>query len=276
MPLFSPRWNALAREAGIAGHSISSGLEALRKANYADKGLYNHAFFGLSIGLERLLKLIVLIDFAILNGGTYPDDTYFRKLGHNIQLLYSEARIVHERLSKPRDRFEIPSSGLESDIIAFLARFATSTRYYNLNFLAGKSHPPQTIDPIAEWATNIGSQILERHYSEAMRERDRRNAAMIGAMMGGVSSVRHVSEDGTVLGTIEDASLRTGENQIMQKYGTFYCAKVVRFPYMILYDLEYAAHAAHLDDVPALHEFFFPFLNRDAYLKSRKTFPARG
>jgi hypothetical protein len=276
MPLFSPRWNALAREAGIASHSISSGLEALRKANYADKGLYNHAFFGLSIGLERLLKLIVLIDFAILNGGTYPDDAYFRKLGHNIQLLYSEARIVHGRLSNPRGRYEIPSSGLESDIIAFLARFATSARYYNLNFLAGKSQPPQTMDPIAEWATNIGSQILKKHYSKAMRERDRRNAAMIGAMMEGVSSVRHLSEEGTILDTVEDASLRTGENQIMQKYGTFYCAKIVRLPYMILYDLEYAAHAVHLDDVPALHEFFFPFLNEDAYLKSRKTFPARG
>jgi hypothetical protein len=72
MSEFSPRWNAFAREAGIAGHSISSGLTALRQVNYAQKGLYNQAFFGLSIGLERLLKLIALIDFALLNHGTYP------------------------------------------------------------------------------------------------------------------------------------------------------------------------------------------------------------
>ena len=45
---------------------------------------------------------------------------------------------------------------------------------------------------------------------------------------------------------------------------------------MILYDLEHEAQNAGLDDVPALHEFFFPFLNEDTYLKSRKTFPTRG
>jgi hypothetical protein len=276
MALFSPRWNALAREAGIASHSISSGLEALRKANYADKGLYNHAFFGLSIGLERLLKLIVLIDFALLNGGTFPDDAYFRALGHDIQQLYSEARRVHARLANPRDRYEIANQGLENDIIVFLAKFATSTRYYNLNFLAGKSQPPQTMDPIVEWATNVGRQILERHYPQAIREKDQRSAAIINAMMGPVSMIRHIAEDGTVLDTVESASLRTGENKITQKYGTFYCAKVVRFAYMILYDLEHEAQNAGLDDVPALHEFFFPFLNEDTYLKSRKTFPTRG
>jgi hypothetical protein len=183
---------------------------------------------------------------------------------------------VHGRLANPRDRYEISGQGLENDIITFLARFATSTRYYNLNFLAGKAQPSQTMDPIAEWSTNIGSKILVRHYSQRSRKRDQRSAAVIGAMMAPVTLVRHVAEDGTVLDTVEDASLRTGENKIMQKYGTFYCAKVVRFPYMILYDLEHEAQRARLDDVPALHEFFFPFLNNDSYLKGRKTFPIRG
>jgi hypothetical protein len=62
----------------------------------------------------------------------------------------------------------------------------------------------------------------------------------------------------------------------MQKYGTFYCAKIVRFGFAIMYDLEHEAQKAGLDDVPALHEFFFPFFNDDAYLLSRKTFPVRG
>lgn len=276
MPLFSPRWNAFAREAGIAGHSISSGLEALRKANYADKGLYNQAFFGLSIGLERLLKLIVILDFALLNNGTYPDDAYLRRFGHDIERLYIEARTVHRRLANPERRYEFPIGGLEDDTIAFLAKFGTSTRYYNLNFLAGRSQPAKAMDPIAEWSRSIGAQVLTRHYTKTRREQDQRNAALIGALMDPVSLIRHSTEDGTLLETAETASLRTGENKIMQKHGTFYCAKVVRFAYMIMYDLQHEAQRAGLDDVPALHEFFFPFLNDDAYLKSRKTFPVRG
>jgi hypothetical protein len=264
------------REKGIASHAISSGLAALRKATYADKGLYTQAFFGLSIGLERLLKLIVLIDFASLNNGTYPDDAHLRGLGHDIRRLYSEARRVHTRLPNPHGRYEISNSGLENDIVPFLARFAKGTRYYNLNFLSGRSQPPSAMDPIAEWASDIGRQILEQHYPQAVREKDERNAALIGALMGPVAMVRHVSEDGSILDTVEGASLRTGENKVMQKYGTFYCAKVVRFAYMILYDLEHEAQSAGLDDVPVLHEFFFPFLNNDAYLKSRKTFPVSG
>lgn len=276
MPPFSTRWNAFAREAGIASRSISSGLNALRTANYADKGLYNHAFFGLSIGLERLLKLIVIINFAIENGRSFPDDEYLRKLGHNIERLFAEIRKVDDRLPGSERRYGFVSGGIEDEIIAFLSRFATSTRYYNLDFIAGRAQPANSMDPIAEWSNRIGREILKRHYSPKRRERDEQVAHAMDALLSPVSSIRHSAEDGTALNTIESASRRTGENKVMQKYGTFYCAKIVRFAYMILYDLESDAHASGLDDVPYLHEFFFPFLNDDSYLKSRKTFPAAG
>src|SRR5712691_11621282 len=252
MPIFSPRWNAFAREAGIAGQSLSSGLTALRKANYADKGMYVQAFFGLSIGLERLLKLIVLIDFALRNRGTYPGNADLRRFGHDIQLLFAEARTVHNRLPKPEGRYEIPVGGLEDDIIAFLTRFAASTRYYNLDFLAGSTQPAQSMDPIAEWSDTIARQILAKHYPKQKRERDERNTAAIGAMMEPIPMVLQSSEDGTELNTVESASRRTGENKIMQKYGTFYCLKIVRFAFMVMYDLEHEARKANLDDVPAL------------------------
>jgi hypothetical protein len=76
MTPFSPRWIAFCREAAIAGQSISAGLAALRKANYVATGLYSHSFFSLSVGLERLLKLIYLIDHAIKNDGAYPTERH--------------------------------------------------------------------------------------------------------------------------------------------------------------------------------------------------------
>jgi hypothetical protein len=218
----------------------------------------------------------LLLDFAICNGGVYPNDAYFRDLGHDLVRLYAEVRRVHARLPNSDRRYEIPVIGVENDIIVFLSRFAKSTRYYNLDFLAGRSQPKSSIDPIAEWYADIGSQILAANYSKRARERDKHNAGMMEALMGPISMVRFSAEDGQELNTIEAASLRTGENKVLQKFGTFYCAKIARFAFLILRDVEHETHAAGLDDVPALHEFFFPFMNDDSYLMSRKTFPARG
>jgi hypothetical protein len=69
-----PKWHALGREAALVRHLVGSGASALGKANYADQmGEYYTAFFGLSIGLERLSKLILVADFAITNDGKMPE-----------------------------------------------------------------------------------------------------------------------------------------------------------------------------------------------------------
>lgn len=274
MPLFSPRWNALAREAGIASHAITFGLEALRQAHYADKGLYNRGFFGLSIGLKRMLKLLLLIEYAIQNKGRFPSNDYLKQYGHDLQKLLAEARNIFDRYGE--HEYSLPVGGIEDDIVRLLDRFARVTRYYNLDFLAGRSQPADSMDPIAEWYTKIGSQILAKHYSSKNQNQDRARAAVMQGLMGPVSMVRFLGEDDQQINSIEDASLRSAENKVIQKFGTFYCAKIARFLYVLLRRLEFEAHRAKLDDVPALHEFFFPFLNSDSYLKSRKTFPARG
>ncbi len=90
-------WNAdqlaLLREAGIAGNSISAGLAAIRKANYATPGLYGHAFFSFSVGLERMLKLIYIMSYLIENN-QYPTDKHLRDLGHNIKVLFDKSKNI--------------------------------------------------------------------------------------------------------------------------------------------------------------------------------------
>lgn len=272
-PLYSPQWIALTREAGIASQSISAGLTALRKANYAANGLYSHAFFSLSIGFERLLKLVYLIDFAILNG-RFPTDQELRsRFGHDITKLYSYAVGVHERLPKQDERFPLLRGGIEDSIINFLSKFALTARYYNLNFLTGTA--TKQTDPIAEWYEDIGALVLAAHYSARHRERVERNASIIDQMLGSFSTVHHTAEDGSPLTDVRSASLHTGENAIVQKYGTFYCAKIARFFYMILFDINNEAHKARLP-LPYLCELFFPFMNDDKYLLSRTTFAPLG
>jgi hypothetical protein len=132
MPPFSAQWIAFCREAAIAGQSISAGLTALRKANYAATDLYSHSFFSLSVGLERLLKLIYLIDHAIENDGAYPTENNLRnRFGHDIEKLFDYARLFSNRLVNNCKAFDLDHIGLEVDIIKFLSRFSKSTRYYN-------------------------------------------------------------------------------------------------------------------------------------------------
>lgn len=181
---------------------------------------------------------------------------------------------MHQRLPSKHTRYEIRSGGIEDDIIRFLAGFAKSARYYNLDYLVAGSATAFT-DPIAEWFSTTGADILRKHYSNKRRHKDAASAAHLEALLGPQAYVRHTAEDGSPMTTMESAALQTSRNMIIQKYGTFYCAKIARVLYMILFDLVHEAHSAGID-VPFLYELFFPFMNDDDYLLSRRTFPPRG
>ena len=80
--IFSPQWHALGREAELAAEQLATGVTLLARANHAQKGLYLQAFFALSIGFERLAKLVLVVDHAIAHGGAWMDDAALRKIGH--------------------------------------------------------------------------------------------------------------------------------------------------------------------------------------------------
>jgi hypothetical protein len=71
--MWNPTQLALLREAGIAGNSLSAGLAALRKANYAQVGIYSQAFFNLSTGFERFFKLLYILD-RLIESRSFPTD----------------------------------------------------------------------------------------------------------------------------------------------------------------------------------------------------------
>ena len=58
--MFSGKELNLSNEASLTASLLGNGLNALRKADLYNKGLYYQAFFSLSIGIERLLKIIVI------------------------------------------------------------------------------------------------------------------------------------------------------------------------------------------------------------------------
>jgi hypothetical protein len=281
MKAFSPHWTALSREAAIAGQSVGAGLTALRKATFQAEGLYSQAFFSLSIGLERMLKLIFVVDNMMqnggrlatdqaLHGGRLATDQALRRLGHDLEKLSTHAEGVRRRLPQDNLRYALPPGDVAEAIVGFLSRFAKSTRYYNLDYLSGTNHAGSD-DPIKEWFERVGGVILNKHYTRAMQKRDEEWGEMDDSMLGSVTKLLYTAEDGTLIDNWKMWSRQIGKVHVLQLHGTLYSARVVRYHYETLFELVHAAHSSRLE-VPHLYEFFFPFLNDDAYLKRRRTF----
>lgn len=123
-----PEWHAIRRECALVRHLIGSGATALGRANYADqKGEYYTAFFGLSVGLERLAKLILVADHAITNAGQMPDQQVVRRFGHKLaDLMDATARVSANhtlKLDYPR-----PTDAVSQKIVECLDAFADAGR----------------------------------------------------------------------------------------------------------------------------------------------------
>jgi hypothetical protein len=267
---------ALLREAGIAGNSISAGLTTIRKANYAHPGLYSHAFFSLSIGLERMLKIIYIMDFLLQNNGKiFPTDKELRAIGHDIESLFDMAAVIKKKHKLQTEPGKIIKSDIEYKIIIFMSRFAKSTRYYNLDLLTGALRNDSGSDPIGEWFRDVGEPILKKHFKPRQEAKVRQNAQIIENLIGQYALVHHTAEDGKPLETVLSASYQTGMTEFIRKYGTLYCARICKYLYYIIYEMTHKCNSKNIA-IPYLYELFFPFMNDDAYLLNRKTFPPRG
>ena len=263
-----PEWKPMLREAGIAAQSLCAGLTALRKANYAEASLYNHAFFCLSVGFERLMKITMLIERRAV-GGDPPLNSEFKHYRHDLLLLFSHIEQLREN-SKDELRDELPDRELAMAALSVLNDFAQKTRYYNLDVLTKNSTVQDRRDPIEAWAQDVGRRILETKYTARRAAQDERNAALVGAMIEDFSVVRHFAEDGSDIISVYDGALRTGQAEIVQREGVVICAALVRHIVHVLWIVNRMAMAAGARDVPHVYEFFGLFLNSDRLFRSKR------
>ncbi|HHE5971962.1 hypothetical protein QT346_30715 (plasmid) [Escherichia coli] len=154
-------------EALLASASLRSGLTALNKCKYHDKGSFYNAFFQLSIGLERFFKIIYVVQYMIENDLNKPTYSHLRKLGHDISILHQNAVNVAIKYEK-KDKGKWVLNDEQSAILTMLSEFGKETRYYNLNTII--EDKKLINDPLEQW-----NCILEYCYwkytSAAKRER---------------------------------------------------------------------------------------------------------
>ena len=270
LPNFPPEWHALGRESQLAASQIAIGVTALGRASYADKGRYAQAFFGLSIGLERMAKLILIAEHCIQNQGRFPTDAELRRFGHDIESLLSHCEPIAQKYRVGKKYADRPDSLIHMGIVDTLSEFAKLSRYYNLDLVAG-GKAAQLPEPIWAWWTRVGVPILDKHYTAARRKRDYEHATIIGAMMGGHAMVLHHDESGRQITDMAELSALTGATKIVQKYGQLYSLHLVRWLTYTIFELSHTG--AYRDRIVALlglYEPFGQFMNDDAYLRGRR------
>jgi hypothetical protein len=164
--MFSSEWHLVHQESSLVSSCIFKGLTDLRLANITQKGLFYTAFYNLAIGLERLMKLTLIIDHMQANNLTCPKSDYIRGLGHNLTELLSECQKRANLLGIPCD-LTFSTAAVKQEILQLLNDYSKGLRYHNLDALTGKS---SATDPLSSW----NSIIMEIYKNEVSNSRKRK------------------------------------------------------------------------------------------------------
>nr|WP_156889300.1 hypothetical protein [Halomonas sp. 1513] len=260
---------ALQKEALFTKEVLGAGATQIRKANYANKGIYFQAFTSLATGLERIGKLCLMLDYYASNGGSFPDFKYLKnEIGHDIELLYERSLEVAARRGVKFYFLKNLEGEIHKEILKVLSAFAKGDRYSNINLLVNSK---QQGDPVASWVESVDLPLFQKRVSERKKETIAHNARAMAELTGGLIHVQHTSETGQEITDVEQGSLLTGIQQAVAPYRQLYVIHIIRFWSELLRSIQYTAMELGKPDIPFFSEIIAPFVNNDSYIRTRKT-----
>jgi len=274
-PWESPEWHSIGKEASLIRHLIGSGATSLGKANYADKvGEYYNAFFGLSVGIERLSKLILVVNYSLLNKGRMPNGKVVRKFGHNINDLINAVNDISDEQGLSL-RYTKPTSGICQKILECLDSFADARKGRYANFSALGDPNLGSEEPIQNWWSIVAEEILKEHYyGKRVQCKVERDARVTHEIISPFTMVLHTNETGEMMQDVFTASVRTGQTETVQRYGRYYALSVVRWLSCVYVEIaEYASYQKNIDAFYGSWEHLHTFTVGDEFLKTRKIWP---
>lgn len=199
---FPPSFLLLQQEGHLISSCLATGLTELRSANVHNKGAFYSALFNLSVGMERLLKAIVIINYMLKNHQSVPTKKQLRSYGHDITEIYDECvkiSINHGNHLPIRTSL----GNVDQELLGILSNFAQTTRYHNLDALSGQQTGE---DPLEHWSEII-LLILEQDVTEKQRNKILGQAEMISDAIGGISITIMQGLDKRALSTEEALAL---------------------------------------------------------------------
>ncbi len=244
---------------------LSSGLTDIKHADYSSPGTYYQAFFSLSVGLERICKLIITVS-AYVSEGVFISDKEFKKTySHDLKLLFSSLERLVAQGDVSSESGEIPTTQREAadDTIAFLADFGRKNRYYNLDFLTSDS--VTNIDPLASWRL-----LVLKHFPQVGWAKKELNPVAL-SYLNAIHKVSFTREDLVPITSLSQEIVEGKTAEHLQRNGAVLCIRLIRFAASCLSSLSYKRHFA--DDVlPVFSDFCYLQHFSDSYVRSRRTF----
>lgn len=151
----SSKFWLLTNEGYLLRACLQNALLGLRKDACIDEGGFCLRFFNYSIGLERLLKVILILDHYHQSKGQFPSNATLKSFGHDLVKLHATCLGLLSTYGVTAPPASTPDD-IDKALLQFLADFARSNRYYNLDALAGST---ASANPLAQI-----EGILERIY----------------------------------------------------------------------------------------------------------------
>ena len=192
----------LQQEGFLLSSCLSVGLTELGNAHVQNKGAFYTALFNLSVGTERLLKSIVIIDHMLNNNLDVPSKKEMKQYGHNIAGLYDAC----EKISRircvqivERDQLDL----IDQELLMLLSDFGKVTRYHNLDVL---SSSPVGEDPLSQWS-KILLAVLDKDVSKPQKEKILSQAKLISSSIDDITFTLMHDLDQTPITTEEALSL---------------------------------------------------------------------
>ncbi len=267
-------WHLLEQEGFLARSCLCTGLTVLRNANIGDKkGLFYTAFFELSVGLERMMKLLIVLDHLADYRCAGPDEKVIKKYGHQLLKLW---HVAQQLAAKHGTEVLVP---LNADpcvirIIEFLATFSNADgRYANINRLAG-NHKRSLAEPLAAWG-DIANRLFEKHATTKQRKAAD-DMHVVAELAFGNSAMN-------LIGDLSNKPMSVAELHrrafIVDTAGRYAILHLVRLIEGLREAMEVINHAAHRAEqalkrpeplVPHMEEFFdFAWSDRSVLNKKR-------
>ena len=270
--MLSKRYQLIQQEAFLARSSLLSGLDALRKANVSDteKGKFYEAFFLLTIGLERLMKLMVVCHHMAKNQLAPPSNKILKSAGHDLIALYKTCQdIANSEMQRP-PAFVVEGE-LEYDMLSFLSEFARYSRYYNLDSISQNSN---TSDPLAKWWKILNREIM-RSVSAKKRKKIEEESVQYCDSMGAAGFTYMRGMDGELMTMLEVIAYPRYVASAAP-YCIWRLIRIAKPLYSLSWHITEIAHEYEIStgishpEVPYLYEFF-PFLGFDRRVIDKKS-----
>jgi hypothetical protein len=266
---FPASYLLLQQEGYLISACLGAGLTNLRAANVHNKGAFYSALFNLSVGIERLMKALIIIEHMMNNGLSVPSKKQLKGYGHNLIGLYDRCVSIAQKRNvdfSTRQSLE----PLQRELLDLLSDFAETARYHNLDALS-PSHAGK--DPLAHWS-EILLVIMENDVPKRQKAKMLKQSRLVALAIDDLTITLMHGLDKTPLST-EEALALPGLHEHAAKYAVLHVVNILVPLRHLSSKLSYLAYTlkSPAPPFPQMHEFILWLSNDRQDVLRKKRWP---